>query len=65
MKDIPIKTFVGDIWFKRKTIEELREGESFNLVDSEGKFIAVFVVPASAEKKLQFQALAGEMNLGR
>lgn len=56
MKDIPISKF------KQMTTKEIKDGGSFNLV-ADGQFVAVVVVPASGEKKFQFQALAEQGNI--
>jgi len=63
MEDIPIRKFVGDIWFKRKTDDELRKSPSFNLVDANGEFIGIMIIPASGEKKHQFQSQAQQGNV--
>ncbi len=63
MKDIVIKDFATGLHFKRITADKLRQSPSFNLVDEEGKFVAVVVVPASFEKREQIQALCGQMNV--
>jgi len=48
--------------FKTKmTAKEIKEGGSFNLT-ADGQLLAIVVVPISATKRLQFQALAGQMN---
>ena len=67
MKDIPLNQFGTKLHFGRLQAEELRQSGSFNLVDSGGEFVAVLVVPASAEKKMQMQSLAeaGNQALGR
>ena len=62
MKDVNFTKFITSAHFKKMTIEELRESASFNLVDDDGKFIAIVVVPASAFKKDQIQGLCSQMN---
>ena len=62
MKDISLSKFGTKLHFKKLTAEELRDSGSFNLVDNDGKFVAILVVPASAEKRFQLQALCGQMN---
>jgi len=48
--------------FKQLKVEEIKSMGSFNL-EADGMFVAVIIVPASAEKKAQFQALAEQGNL--
>lgn len=55
MKDIPITEF------KKMLVKDIKEGGSFNLI-ADGQFVAVVVVPASAEKRFQIQGLCGQMN---
>ena len=55
MKDIPITEF------RKMPVQEIKQGSSFNLV-ADGEFLAVVVVPISAVKKDQIQALCGQMN---
>lgn len=62
MRDIPITKFGTNLHFKKVTPEGLKQGGSFNLVDDKGDFVGIFVVPASAEKKHQFQSLCSQMN---
>jgi len=67
MKDISLLQFGRDLQFKRLGVEELKQKGSFNLVDDNGQFVAMVVVPASAFKKQQITALAeaGNAALGR
>jgi len=60
MKDIPITEF------KQMKVTDIKDVGSFNLI-ADGEFVAVVVVPASAEKKMQIQniALAGNVALGK
>ena len=60
MRDIPISEF------KQMKVPEIKATGSFNLI-ADGEFLAVVVVPASVEKKLQVQniALAGNMATGK
>lgn len=44
---------------RRMTVQEIKEGPSFNVV-ADGEFVAIVVVPASAEKRAQFQSLADQ-----
>ncbi len=62
MKDISLTKFGTNLHFKKVTAEDLRQGGSFNLVDDKGEFVAIVVVPASAEKRFQIQGLCGQMN---
>jgi len=55
MKDVSVTEF------KQMKVPEIKEGGSFNLV-ADGEFLAVVVIPISADKKSQFQSLAGQMN---
>ena len=61
MKEVSIRKFASDIHFKRIDPHNLNGGGSFTLVD-DGKFVGVFVVPASAEKKYQIEAICSQMN---
>ena len=56
MKDIPISEF------KLMKVPEIKEGGSFNL-KADGEFLAIVVIPASAEKKSQIQGLCDQMNI--
>ena len=47
--------------FKLMKVPEIKEGGSFNLT-ADGEFLAVLVVPASADKRFQIQALCEQMN---
>jgi len=60
MKDIPISEF------KQMRVSDIKDTGSFNLI-ADGEFVAIVVVPASAEKKMQVQniALAGNAALGK
>lgn len=62
MREVSIAKFATQLHFKKMTADDLRNSGSFNLVDDDGCFVAILVVPASAEKKGQFQALCGQMN---
>lgn len=55
MKDVSVTQF------KQMSAKQIKEAGSFNLV-ADGQFVAIVVVPASAEKKFQFQALAQQGN---
>ena len=55
MKDIPITEF------KKMLVQEVKEGGSFNLT-ADGELLAIVVVPTSAYKKEQIQALCSQMN---
>jgi len=55
MKDISITEF------KKMLVKDIKEGNSFNLI-ADGEFIAMVVVPLSAAKKAQIEALASQMN---
>jgi len=55
MRNIPITEF------KLMKVPEIKEGGSFNLT-ADGEFLAMVIVPISAYKKDQFQAMAGQMN---
>lgn len=55
MKDISITEF------KQMRVEDIKKQGSFNLV-ADGEFVAIVVIPASGEKKVQFQSLANQMN---
>lgn len=59
MKNIPISQL------KQMSVKTIKEGPSFNVI-ADGEFICIVVVPASAEKKSQFQSLAdlGNIALG-
>lgn len=57
MRDIPITEF------KKMKVPEIKEGGSFNLI-ADGELIAIVMIPASATKKFQLQALASQMNAG-
>lgn len=56
MKDVPITEF------KKMLVKDIKEGGSFNLI-ADGEFLAIIVIPASAEKKTQFQGLCNQMNI--
>ncbi len=60
MRDIPITEF------KKMLVPEIKDTGSFNLI-ADGEFLAIVVIPASAEKKMQVQniALAGNMATGK
>ena len=60
MKDIPITQF------KLMKVPEIKEGGSFNLT-ADGEFVAIVVVPASFEKRIQIQNIAalGNAALGK
>ncbi len=60
MRDIPISEF------KQMKVPEIKDIGSFNLI-ADGEFLAIVVIPASAEKKMQVQniALAGNTALGK
>lgn len=60
MKDIPISEF------KKMLAKDIREGGSFR-VTSDGAFLCLVVVPASAEKKYQIESIAdaGNKALGK
>jgi len=58
MKDIPLKQFTTKVHFKKMTAEDLRKSPSFNLVDENGEFVAIVVVPVSPFRKNQIQNLA-------
>lgn len=60
MRDIPITEF------KQMKVPEIKETGSFNLI-ADGEFVAIVVVPASVEKKMQVQniALAGNVAMGK
>ncbi len=60
MRDIPISEF------KQMKVPEIKDMGSFNLI-ADGEFVAIVVIPASAEKKMQVQniALAGNMATGK
>ncbi len=60
MRDIPITEF------KQMKVPEIKDIGSFNLI-ADGEFLAIVVIPASAEKKMQVQniALAGNMATGK
>lgn len=62
MKDIPLSKFGTNLHFKKVTAEDLRQDGSFNLVDEKGNFVAILVLPASAEKRFQIQSLCSQMN---
>jgi len=51
MKEISISQL------KQMSTKEIKEGPSFNVV-ADGEFAFIVIVPASAEKKYQFQSLA-------
>lgn len=55
MRDIPITEF------RKMLVKEVKDTGSFNLI-ADGEFVAVVVIPASGEKKFQFQALAQQGN---
>lgn len=63
MRDIRLTDFGTKIHFKKLTAEELRQSGSFNLVDENGEFVAMVIVPASALKRKQFRNLADQGNL--
>jgi len=56
MKSVPISEF------KLMKVPQIKEGGSFNIV-ADGEFLAIVVVPASAEKRAQFQGLCDQMNI--
>lgn len=56
MKDVPFSKF------KQMKVPEIKEGGSFNLI-ADGEFLAIVVIPASAEKKVQLQGLCDQMNI--
>ena len=60
MKDIPISEF------KQMKVPDIKDMGSFNLI-ADGEFVAIVVVPASPEKKMQVQniALAGNTAMGK
>ena len=60
MRDISISQF------KQMKVSDIKETGSFNLV-AEGVFVAIVVVPASAERKYQIQSIAdmGNRALGK
>ena len=60
MRNIPISEF------KLMKVPEIKDIGSFNLI-ADGEFLAIVVIPASAEKKMQVQniALAGNMATGK
>lgn len=62
MKDVLISQLAYDIHFKKIDTDELRQSPSVNLVDSEGKFVGIMVIPASGEKRIQIQSLCSQMN---
>lgn len=57
MKDITISKF------KLMKVPEIKGGGSFNLT-ADGELIAIVMIPASAQKKAQLQAIASQMNAG-
>lgn len=63
MRDVKLKTFGTSVNFNKLTADEIREGSSFNLVDEDGKFIGIFIVPISGFKKDQLQSIASAMNI--
>jgi len=62
VKDIPLSQLGTSLHFKKITVDKLKEGGCFNLVDADGKFVAMVIVPISAFNKDQFQALASQTN---
>jgi len=62
MKDISLSQLATKLHFKRLTVEDLKRGGSFRLVDDEGNFVAMVMVPLSAAKRAQLEALASQMN---
>ena len=60
MRDIPITEF------KKMLVPDIKNEGSFNLI-ADGEFLAIVVVPASVEKKMQVQniALAGNIATGK
>lgn len=55
MRDVTISKF------KQMTVKQIKESGSYNLV-ADGQFVAIVVVPASAEKRFQIQSLCSQMN---
>lgn len=55
MRDVPITEF------KKMQVKDIKYCGSFNLV-ADGEFLAIVVVPTSAFKRDQFQALCSQMN---
>lgn len=55
MRNIPITEF------RKMLVKDIKEGGSVNLT-ADGEFIAMVIIPISAYKKDQFQAMAGQMN---
>lgn len=55
MRDVTISKL------KQMTVKQIKESGSYNLV-ADGQFVAIVVVPASAEKRFQIQSLCSQMN---
>lgn len=55
MKDVTITEF------KKMQVKDIKEGGCFNLV-ADGSFLAIVVVPPSAFKREQIQAMCSQMN---
>ena len=62
MRDVPLSQFGTSLHFKKITADKLIAGGSFNLVDVDGKFVGMVIIPISAFNKDQFQALASQAN---
>ena len=58
MKSVPITEF------RKMLIRDIKSGGSFNLI-ADGELIAIVVVPISAVKKDQIQALCSQMNAAK
>ena len=62
MKDVSLKNFAASVNFNKLSADEIRAGGSFNVVDGEGKFVGIFVVPASDGKRDQIRIICESMN---
>lgn len=57
MKSIPITEF------KKMLVKDIKENGSFNII-ADGEYLGTFVIPASAFRKNQIEAICGQMNAG-
>ena len=61
MKIVQLKDLATKLHFKKMTADDLRKSGSFTLSEN-GSFIGIMVIPASAVKRQQIEAMCSQMN---